>query len=1410
MASELFDDSDFIGLSEEEQIDKLRAQQPSFDKYYQADEEGAVKMLRERLGSGVENQSVVGRVIRQFGSGVGEAFTDVAKLPFDAAEWVASKAGSDWSTSVDDSIEEYQREKFPDPTTPEGKVARSIGYWGAVGLQTYATGGVLGYLSRFPVKGAKGLGKAGRFISGGAKVELGAGVAGGAAEGSVDAYMDDDNPAKPWLMIGAGILAGGGAGVAIAARGAAKRSRTRAAEIGEQPTSPGGDGPTPLPVSSAESKKMNKVVGRIEREIIPSSERPVGFSVQTSDGYRFHKTGKDEWRDSLDKDAFDMEFDDAGIDKLFSNERAYFKSDEWQAFKKEFPWLDQPSALSGYEAALRLQRALRDGDLAAAREAKEALRVIDAQAPRPGMPKGPTILDSADEYALGKAGEKGDPFTTRVFRGSGDEAEDLAENLYKGDARLGDRGTYYTTSRRVADVFAEHRPGKGSVEEVSVTVNKPFTEDKIAYTLGSGDPGNKDWLTDAPLDSPEYQKFFKLLEREGLAPVGAGKSEYMRADATGPTSAFTQFAKRLGAKRGRKGGFWNGSEDMRELVEEAGFDSIVGRVVDDPHMGSFDELMVFKKGLQDGPPSANSVRLDAADQATADELKEILGQDALGRNMSYLDLDVAQKTSAQAAMRGWVNDVMVVLKPQRIDQIADGIAEVMNRTGRTYDPSSGTMTQHLMETIASGDITVHEANKILRGFDTSIEQIADIQYPFQDSASTAASIMGHLSGAARRVKRDLLEKMSPEQVALLKELDPGIQGMSIWKRLENVRRGLLVTQIATAMRNMGTQVANIGIHALEDTMEKAVMTVVGKTGKRGQAIENMNPVNATGTILRIGGMLLPGKSKTFQQVKELGEFFNKSDLKKNRRLLDPLTASWSSDIMIAPTKDKLGFLEKLTLWANSANRLQEFGIRRAVFTAELDRVLSQRGQSLGRLIDEGKLGSLNNDDVKAAVAKALETTWGEEFLSNMDGVRGMAGSMIEAINKIGIGPLRMTQVIPFPRFMANSIKWQYQHSPLPMVKLLFSPDEWKRVAAGDIKPIIKSTTGTGMFMSALQLRNSEYAGERWYEIRPSDDINRFLQEPPGTTYDVRAYNPFASFLFAAELVRRAADGSVPAMSTRDIAMGFMSTNLRAGAGMYVLDQFLDSMGEAAAGISNPEGSFLQAIASEGVQVGGEYLGAAWSGMLVPFQQLKDVARSFQEGGFLSDVTGMTMAGDDSMVRDTSEAPFAGQMARKLPGADQNLPGVELPTREAPPRTAGPLKRQFLGITARGPKNPVEKELDRLGFGRGNILPSQGDDKWNTLRAKHMGPLVEKYLPDLVNSDHYQQSNDEQKFIYLEEGIARARRFATQMAAAENPELAQKVRLGSRKKSLRRRDAKRQRDLVARRAEMEVLRTARTN
>ena len=106
---------------------------------------------------------------------------------------------------------------------------------------------------------------------------------------------------------------------------------------------------------------------------------------------------------------------------------------------------------------------------------------------------------------------------------------------------------------------------------------------------------------------------------------------------------------------------------------------------------------------------------------------------------------------------------------------------------------------------------------------------------------------------------------------------------------------------------------------------------------------------------------------------------------------------------------------------------------------------------------------------------------------------------------------------------------------------------------------------------------------------------------------------------------------------------------------------------------------------------------------------------------------------------------------------------------------GPLARQLTGITVREAKNLAEKEFDRLGFKRRDIMPYTGSQKADNILAKYMGRMVEYYVPGIVESELYKQLNNPQKEILLKEELKKMRSTARVYAYGENQELFDKIK-----------------------------------
>ena len=85
------------------------------------------------------------------------------------------------------------------------------------------------------------------------------------------------------------------------------------------------------------------------------------------------------------------------------------------------------------------------------------------------------------------------------------------------------------------------------------------------------------------------------------------------------------------------------------------------------------------------------------------------------------------------------------------------------------------------------------------------------------------------------------------------------------------------------------------------------------------------------------------------------------------------------------------------------------------------------------------------------------------------------------------------------------------------------------------------------------------------------------------------------------------------------------------------------------------------------------------------------------------------------------------------------------------------------------KNPAEKELDRLGFKRRDILPYTGDKIIDQANARYLGPLVEIVVSNLVQTEEYQKLNNPGKEIIMRDVLKTLRSTVKDYSVQENPE-----------------------------------------
>ena len=80
--------------------------------------------------------------------------------------------------------------------------------------------------------------------------------------------------------------------------------------------------------------------------------------------------------------------------------------------------------------------------------------------------------------------------------------------------------------------------------------------------------------------------------------------------------------------------------------------------------------------------------------------------------------------------------------------------------------------------------------------------------------------------------------------------------------------------------------------------------------------------------------------------------------------------------------------------------------------------------------------------------------------------------------------------------MFAAMKYQYDFSPLGFLTSIGTTKGRTRIAKGDHTGLAKNIVGSGMLTGAFMLKNSEYSGGEWYELKDPDT---------GRTLDTRAF-----------------------------------------------------------------------------------------------------------------------------------------------------------------------------------------------------------------------------------------------------------------------------------------------------------------
>ena len=618
-----------------------------------------------------------------------------------------------------------------------------------------------------------------------------------------------------------------------------------------------------------------------------------------------------------------------------------------------------------------------------------------------------------------------------------------------------------------------------------------------------------------------------------------------------------------------------------------------------------------------------------------------------------------------------------ILDPNNFDGIVAVASELKKMKPDAFDNNKTVIDNLLDLTVSEDMIGGQELIDMLNKYGLSFENYV---LTVVGSGSDAGRVLNSLS----QIKRKKPQNIRDADEAAKKAREAGDFRKGVM-RIENIRRGGLVSQVATAARNLTSGAIRAPLEGLGNVMDQAIY-----------ATQNEGVLSGVEEIFRgdvwrgsFGHMKYmfsrPDVAKGYtdlilnqpQLAKQFDAMYN------NINEIQKLTGRGSGSKLDAVLSEMEDVVDVL----NTPNRWQEYLIRRGQFFGELERLTKREyGIDLIDTLNQGKLPDLINDAssvvpegkpsflalIDKSVSKALDVTYAKQ--PDVPVFR----SASSFITRNGL-----TVVMPFPRFMFNSMELMGQYAggaSIPLTRKVASivrKDMRGPLTDKDRQRISRNLMGMATVGAAYMYRSSDGAPAEYNQI-PVGSEGQMDTTP---TY------PMAHFLYAGEATKRLKDGTFDDwFDAKEFQELFVGANLRTGVGNSILEE-LSTIADAAD---------LTGAEAAGRALGrtvGNYL-TTWA---VPFAQIIDAERA----------AGLRQTDFVNVAKDP-ELSFWGTAGKEVKRSFQQRgfflsPEEEaaLPKKEYPFYPEGKERlypdAKFLGATITSRPSEAGEYLMKLGF-----------------------------------------------------------------------------------------------------------------
>lgn len=673
-----------------------------------------------------------------------------------------------------------------------------------------------------------------------------------------------------------------------------------------------------------------------------------------------------------------------------------------------------------------------------------------------------------------------------------------------------------------------------------------------------------------------------------------------------------------------------------------------------------------------------------AGRETAEEIdfKDTRSQTAKALGISDVEADDAAKLAG-------VGDTLTapILKPEKLDGLVAAAADLKTKYPTAFD-NDKTVIDNLL------DLTI---NKELIAGDELIDTLNKYNVSFEDyiltvvgSGSEAGKVLNKLS----QIKRARpLNEMQDLQRAATQARQGNIRNNIM--RLEGIRRGGLVSQLATAARNLQSAGIRSPMDSLGNVMDTALYNMGEAKGVGGKAAAGAKSLiskeNWKDSFANMKYMFGPESrldAKDYVDfILDRPELAKQFDLMFNQlNELQQATGRGQATTTLGKGVDNvLSELEDGVSVLNSANRWQEYLVRRGAFLGELERLVKREYKiDLIDTLNDGKIKDLLNDSttVRPKGARSFNELVADATTNALDVTYAKQpdiGVFREATSFITRNGL--TVVMPFPRFMFNSMELMGNYAggaSIPLTKKLMGQiPKGTKLSAKDRQRISRNLVGIGAVGAAYMARTSDDAPADYKEINVGD----------GAVMDTTPQFPLRQMLYLGEATKRIKDGTFDDFfNAREFFETFLGTNIRTGVGNSIVDEVVQLAGDS--DLTRDEAAARRV---------GRALGNYLSTWAVPFAQIIDSERALgMRGEEYKDVAKDPTLEFGSTFEKEIKRPFDARGFTTSPAEEAALPSRERLFQEKSSRVGSALK-VGLGLTLRTQDSEEGEYIKRLGL-----------------------------------------------------------------------------------------------------------------